>query len=77
MLTQRLASNLFEHKYKRWEIQKQIQVQLQMQMQKNTQNMGNTKNIARIARMRMLSSVTIDCQVTEIVMDSGSQLSEL
>ena len=27
--------------------------------------------------LRMLSSVTIDCQVTKIVMNSGSQLSEL
>ena len=27
--------------------------------------------------LRMLSSVTIDCQITKIVMDSGSQLSEL
>ena len=27
--------------------------------------------------LRMLSSVTIDCQITRIVMDSGSQLSEL
>ena len=27
--------------------------------------------------LRMLSSVTINCQVTKIVMNSGSQLSEL
>ena len=27
--------------------------------------------------LRMLSSVTLNCQVTKIVMDSGSQLSEL
>ena len=27
--------------------------------------------------LRMLSSVTLYCQVTKIVMDSGSQLSEL
>ena len=27
--------------------------------------------------LRMLSSVTLDCQVTKIVMNSGSQLSEL
>ena len=27
--------------------------------------------------LRMLSSVTIDCQITKIAMDSGSQLSEL
>ena len=27
--------------------------------------------------LRMLSSVTIDCQITKIVMDSGSQLSKL
>ena len=26
--------------------------------------------------LRMLSSVTLDCQVTNIVMNSGSQLSE-
>ena len=27
--------------------------------------------------LRMLSSVTINCQITKIVMNSGSQLSEL
>ena len=27
--------------------------------------------------LRMLSSVTIDCQITKTVMDSGSQFSEL
>ena len=27
--------------------------------------------------LRMLSSVTVDCQVTKIVMNPGSQLSEL
>ena len=27
--------------------------------------------------LRMLSSVTLDCQVTKIVMNSGSQLQEL
>ena len=27
--------------------------------------------------LRILSSVTIDCQITKMVMDSGSQLSEL
>ena len=27
--------------------------------------------------LRMLSSVTLDCQVTKIVIDSGSQFSEL
>ena len=28
-------------------------------------------------KLRMLSSVTINCQITKIVMNSGSQLSEL
>ena len=30
-----------------------------------------------LQELRMLSSVTLDCQVTKIVMDSGSQFSEL
>ena len=30
-----------------------------------------------LQELRMLSSVTIDCQITKIVMNSGSQLSEL
>ena len=30
-----------------------------------------------LQELRMLSSVTVNCQVTKIVMNSGSQLSEL
>ena len=30
-----------------------------------------------LQELRMLSSVTLNCQVTKIVIDSGSQLSEL
>ena len=30
-----------------------------------------------LQELRMLSSVTINCQITKIVMNSGSQLSEL
>ena len=33
--------------------------------------------IKTLQELRMLSSVTLNCQVTKIVMDSGSQLSEL
>ena len=35
------------------------------------------KNIETSQELRMLSSVTINCQITKIVMNSGSQLSEL
>ena len=35
------------------------------------------KNIARIANAVQTGSVTINCQVTKIVMNLGSQLSEL
>ena len=35
---------------------------------------GGTKTSQEL---RMLSSVTLNCQVTKIEMDSGSQLSEL
>ena len=36
------------------------------------------ENIVKTSQeLRMLSTVTINCQVTKIVMDSGSQLSEL
>ena len=34
-------------------------------------------NIQTSQELRMLSSVTINCQITKIVMNSGSQLSEL
>ena len=33
--------------------------------------------LKRSQELRMLSSVTINCQITKIVMNSGSQLSEL
>ena len=36
-----------------------------------------TDGVQTSQELRMLSSVTIDCQITKIVMDSGSQLSEL
>ena len=35
------------------------------------------KGAKTLQELRMLSSVTINCQVTKIVMNSGSQLSEL
>ena len=38
---------------------------------------NNDKNDKTSQELRMLSSVTINCQVTKIVMNSGSQLSEL
>ena len=33
-------------------------------------------NLKTLQELRMLSSVTLNCQVTKIVMNSGSQLSE-
>ena len=42
----------------------------------NSTNMCK-QNIKTSQELRMLSSVTINCQVTKIVMNSGSQLSEL
>ena len=38
-------------------------------------NEGDRKETSQ--ELRMLSSVTLDCQVTKIVMNSGSQFSEL
>ena len=35
------------------------------------------KSVQTSQELRMLSSVTINCQITKIVMNSGSQLSEL
>ena len=37
----------------------------------------NSKMYKTSQELRMLSSVTINCQITKIVMNSGSQLSEL
>ena len=34
-------------------------------------------SLKTLQELRMLSSVTINCQITKIVMNSGSQLSEL
>ena len=42
---------------------------------KSPQN--RNKDIKTSQELRMLSSVTINCQVTKIVMNSGSQLLEL
>ena len=39
------------------------------------QEVGDRKKTSQ--ELRMLSSVTINCQITKIVMNSGSQLSEL
>ena len=38
---------------------------------------GTFRYLKTSQELRMLSSVTLDCQVTKIVMNSGSQLSEL
>ena len=35
------------------------------------------QHMKTLQELRMLFSVTLDCQVTKIVMNSGSQLSEL
>ena len=40
-------------------------------------NLGNNYIYKTWQELRMLSSVTINCQVTKIVMNSGSQLSVL
>ena len=40
-------------------------------------NLNFGEIIKTLQELRMLSSVTINCQVTKIVMNSGSQLSEL
>ena len=38
---------------------------------------GNVSKCKTLQELRMLSSVTINCQITKIVMNSGSQLSDL
>ena len=45
--------------------------------QGNSCNAHNSCNNKTSQELRMLSSVTINCQITKIVMNSGSQLSEL
>ena len=57
-------------KYKDTEIQKYKTAKIQ--------RYRNTKKLNKLSQeLWMLSSVTINCQVTKIVMNSGSQLSEL
>ena len=42
-----------------------------------TEDFKNTIDNKTSQELRMLSSVTINCQITKIVMNSGSQLLEL
>ena len=45
---------------------------------RNTTNHSNrVVSVKTSQELRMLSNVTLNCQVTKIVMNSGSQLSEL
>ena len=45
--------------------------------EENIARIANANAISRKEEETMLSSVTINCQVTKIVINSGSQLSEL